>query len=439
MNNAILDLSALFWRMWHASSGESIGHASSKCLDIVRRLKSQHDDLYIALDKPPYKRKEVYPEYKAGREHEPMAVAELEKTIEILKKDGFIISYSHGHEADDVIATFIEMNCDKQITVYGCDKDLLQVCNIIDPVDGKEKSPIKLWDIENEKVVDFLTLCGDKADNLKGVEGIGPKTAVKMLKEYGSVSGIYKELYENKDAFSDKMRERLVEANAWIDQTRQLITLERNLDLDIEHEKYIPPSMEAEFEETEKKEEPEPEPEVKTLAIQKPAVEHEQLSYKQGLEPVGITEAKQVAKFLFDSKLYGKFENPQAILATIMRGRALGIDATTALDQMHVIKGRPTMAAALMVGLVMSSKACEYLYCENMDDKSATWVTKRKNNPKEQRRTFTIEEANKLQITGKDNWRKQPNVMLQWRAAANLMRQVYPDIILGLYALEEME
>jgi hypothetical protein len=59
--------------------------------------------------------------------------------------------------------------------------------------------------------------------------------------------------------------------------------------------------------------------------------------------------------------------------------------------------------------------------------------------PKEVSRKFTIQDAEKMGLTSKDNWKKQPAVMLQWRACAQLIRQVYPDLINGLHATEEIE
>ena len=169
------------------------------------------------------------------------------------------------------------------------------------------------------------------------------------------------------------------------------------------------------------------------------AVTHETIGFKQSLEPIGMNECWRVSEAFFQSRLYSKFPTPQAIMVTIMRGRALGLDATTALDGIHVIQGKPTMAASLMVGLVLASPKCEFLYCEEAVNMHATWTGKRVGMPKEIKRTFTLEDAKDMQLTNKDNWKKQPSIMLKWRAASLIIRELFPDVINGLYAREEME
>jgi len=174
------------------------------------------------------------------------------------------------------------------------------------------------------------------------------------------------------------------------------------------------------------------------------------------LEPTNSGSAVKLAKYLFESRLYGQFPNEQAILAIVLRGRALGLDATTALANFHVIEGKPAMNAALLVGIVIRSGAAEYLEWSESDSKHATWITKRRGNKREQTLTWTIEDALQaclversqngldgyrgISRSGKpSNWDKYRPAMLRWRCGVELCRSVYPDIVAGLWTPDELE
>ena len=442
IEKAIVDISAVYWRNWHVSEQEDVSSAARKTLSFVRGLYGDYgvNNIIIAIDKPPYKRNEIYPEYKANRtEKNEAAVHELKKAIESILDDGVTGASCHGYEADDVIATLVK---DCECVVYGTDKDLLQCTDLLEPYTGKYKSAETTLEVKRNQVVDYLALIGDKSDNIRGVHKIGHKTAVRMLQKYGSIKGIYDALQTDERAFTPATRDNLLDAIEWIDTTVQVIKLSDDLDLDFERRETkkgddIMSDIENEDKANEivdtaiehvKKEVP--------VSIN---VNHEQLSFKQSLEPVGLAQLWKVSQAFINSKLYTKFPTAEAAMVTIMRGRALGLDATTAMDGIHVIQGKPTMSASLMVALVLSSPKCEYMYCDEMNDSKSVWVAKRAGTPNEVRREFTIEHAQKMQLTSKDNWIKQPDVMLQWRCAAALIRQLFPDVVNGLYATEEFQ
>ena len=430
-DKALIDFGAVYWRFWHLSEGEEVSSAARKTLGYVRNLYGQYgvENIVVAVDAPPYKRNELYDKYKANRKPKnEAAIEELKKAIEKILDDGITVAKSHGYEADDVICTLLQK---EKYDVYAMDKDLLQCADIIGP-DGKLKTAKEYFGVEQNRVVDFLALVGDSADNIPGVKGVGAITAKKMLETFGSIKGIYDALNEDEEQFK-KTAKSLREAEAFIDTAYQLIKLEDNCEIEFEKREAKIVNAELVTEEkvqvaTEEKSEP--------VAIQ---VSHEQLSFRQSLEPVGLTQLWKVANAFVNSRLYTKFATAEAAMVTIMRGRALGIDATTAMDGIHVIQGKPTMSASLMVGVVMASPKCEYMYCSEMDEKHAVWKAKRRGTPQEVTREFTIEQAAKMGLTNKDNWRKQPDVMLQWRCASALCRQLFPDVINGFYANEEME
>jgi hypothetical protein len=162
------------------------------------------------------------------------------------------------------------------------------------------------------------------------------------------------------------------------------------------------------------------------------------------LEPPDLPGAWKLATYLHASRLFGQFVNPEAIMAIILRGRSLGMDATTALSNFHVIEGKPTMHASLIVGLVLTSGKCEYFDLIETTDKIAVWATKRTGRP-ELKFSYTIEEANAAKLTGPtrsgkpSNWHTRPKTMLRWRAATELARAIYPDIVTGLYTPDEID
>jgi DNA polymerase-1 len=415
------------------SDGEEVSMARRKTIGFIRGLYSE-GPVIVALDSPPYNRVEIYQEYKSNRpEKNEAAVEELRNCIEEIKTDGHSVAYAPGYEADDVIFTIVRKMDVEDYKVWGTDKDLLQICNITEPWSRKEKSPNGTLGVSHEHVIDYLVLVGDASDNIKGVKGIGPKTAVSLLKEFGSIDGIYSAVCMTPSVFKPSTLSALKEADEWIGTSIKLVTLQdcsNTIRIEKREEKTV---MSVKGQEN---------TEIKPAKKENKAlitVPHNVIDFRQSLEPIGIDECWRVSEAFFQSRLYSKFPTPQAIMVTIMRGRALGLDATTALDGIHVIQGKPTMAAYLMTGLVLASPKCEFLYCSQSNEQSATWVGKRKLFPSEVERIFTIDDAKKMYLTSKDNWKKQPAIMLKWRAASLIIRELFPDIINGLYATEEFE
>ena len=449
MGTALVDFSSLFHRMWHVNKDD----AANKCASFLGTLS--HDEVIICIDSPPYKRKEFCPSYKANRDvPDPELIGQLRAAIQKAADLGYTIASCEGWEADDVIATiYHEREID---AVYGTDKDLLQVCDLTDPFTKEIKTSESYIGVSRELVIDYLCMVGDSSDNVKGIDGIGPKKALDAITKFWSLKGMYDAVKDRPSTFSEKIATATMESLEWMDTTRQLITLRK--DLNVKFEKKSPETV-TEFSDDEpsKNQTVDHTPtHIQKATEPQYIVKTETVDYRHSLEPIGIQQAYRTAEGLFKSALYQQYKSPEQIMAVIMRGRTLGLDATTALDQMNVIQGRPTMSAQCMVAVVKSSPICEFLECIEALSDRATWETKRRGERKEHRRTFTREEADKAgfttakeydkvakrytgRIITKDNWEKQPHVMLQWRAAAALIRQVYPDLILGIYTTEEME
>lgn len=157
-------------------------------------------------------------------------------------------------------------------------------------------------------------------------------------------------------------------------------------------------------------------------------------------EPQSISEALQLAKVLVASRLLPRaITTPEQAFTIILAGKELGLTAMQSMRTIHVIEGKPTLAADLQVALVKRSQSCGYFRLVKSDANVATYETRRGDDPEPTRLSFTIEDAQRAQLTSKDNWKKYPAAMLRARCASALARAVYPELVMGVYDPDEME
>ena len=222
---------------------------------LIRDRKPTH--LAIAFDqKGPSFRNEIYPKYKANRPPPPEDLpAQYALCIEATEALNIPALYAPLMEADDVIGTLVTQWCAQEkgaCVIVSADKDMSQLVN--DQVtlwDGKDREMGRAQVIERmgvapELIIDLLGLAGDASDNIPGVPGIGPKTATKLLNEFGSLET----LLERASEVKGKRGLSLVE---FADQARLsaiLATIKRDapLDLDFSHLLYDGPNMTATIE-----------------------------------------------------------------------------------------------------------------------------------------------------------------------------------------------
>jgi hypothetical protein len=158
------------------------------------------------------------------------------------------------------------------------------------------------------------------------------------------------------------------------------------------------------------------------------------------LAPRDIGEAKALALTLskasiLPSALRGKEAD---ILMTMMAGRELGLGPIASLRLIHIIEGKPSMAAELIAALCLRSPVCEGVDLDESTATKATYTATRKGR-KPVTMSFTLDEAKLAGLVGKDNWRKYPAAMLRARCVAALCRAVFPDVVGGLYDPDELE
>lgn len=204
-------------------------------------LEEKPTYILVAFDKGKTFRHEKYSEYKAGRIEMP---DELRLQFPIAKKLLELMGIKYyeieNYEADDIIGTFSKF-CDNTKytgTIISSDKDLLQL--ITDSVDIKllkskdyirynPESFYEEYKIKPINIIDLKSLMGDSSDNIKGVKGIGEKTALKLLQEYKTLNGIY----ENIDKISGKTKEKLIDGKNDAYISYELATIVTNVPIEI--------------------------------------------------------------------------------------------------------------------------------------------------------------------------------------------------------------
>lgn len=194
-------------------------------MDLINNQKPTH--IAVAFDPKSTFRHDFYPEYKANRDAQPedisIAMPWIKKILQAMK---IPILFLENYEADDVIGTIAKKAEVAGYTVYMVtpDKDYGQLVseNIFMYKPSRQgngveilgvKEILETWEIDNvDQVVDSLGLIGDAVDNIPGVPGIGPKTAVALLKEYGTIENVIANADKIKGKNSEKIRDNAEKA-----------------------------------------------------------------------------------------------------------------------------------------------------------------------------------------------------------------------------------
>ena len=169
------------------------------------------DYFAVAFDmKKPTFRHAFSADYKANRHGMPEELAmQLEPAKECLRAMGALVLTAEGFEADDILGTLAAMGEDADMMTYVAtgDRDSLQLIsdktNVVlatntEPLLFDTEAFIEKYGVRPEQFVDVKALMGDSSDNIPGVPGIGEKTALKLIAEYGSLDGIYDDLESKK-------------------------------------------------------------------------------------------------------------------------------------------------------------------------------------------------------------------------------------------------
>ena len=255
----LLDAYALIYRAYYAliraprinSKGENTSAIFGFVNTLADLLNHANPDMIaIAFDPSGGTfRHEAYPEYKAQREATPEAIRFAVPIIkDIIKAFNIPILEVSNYEADDVIGTVAKRAAQEGMAVKMVtpDKDYAQLVgeNIVMCRPGSGAKGMEVlgtdevlakYDLQStEQVIDLLALMGDAADNVPGCPGVGEKTAVKLIREYGSVENLIANATQVKGALGKKIQEN-IEA---IKFSKFLVTIKTDVPMDIDFEAY---------------------------------------------------------------------------------------------------------------------------------------------------------------------------------------------------------
>lgn len=222
---------------------------------IFKLLRDENPEYFaVVLDcKEPTFRHVMYKEYKATRQKMPEELVEqIQPIIDFLNAANFPTIRKPGFEADDIIGTLCKdaLSHDLDTYIVSSDKDLMQLVNdstfVYSP--GNRFKPTTIydtkkvtekWGVVPDKIIEFLTLMGDSSDNIPGVEGVGQKTAGKLLNEYDKIELIF----ENAENVKNKrVSNGLIKARDYYEMSLKLVTIDLNVPIEakIEDLKRIP-------------------------------------------------------------------------------------------------------------------------------------------------------------------------------------------------------
>lgn len=258
----LIDAFAQIFRAYYAIRGgmhspvtSEPTHAVFGVTAMLLKLFNQFQPAYVAVavDAPGKTfRDELVADYKATRNPTPDDLtAQIPRIFELFELFGIPLILQPGLEADDIIGCITRQILanpeykDVQIRLVTKDKDLEQLlCDRVAMFDIHTDTTIDTAalyankGVRPDQVIDLLALTGDTVDNVRGVEGIGPKTAAQLLQQYGSIEGIF----ANIDEIKGKRRENLEKARDYIGMSRKLVTLkcDANLPFSLESARVSP-------------------------------------------------------------------------------------------------------------------------------------------------------------------------------------------------------
>jgi DNA polymerase-1 len=263
----IIDSNSLIHRAFHAlpplttKKGELINGVYGFLLVFLKALKEFKPDFVVAtFDAPgPTLRHKEYKEYKAKRPKAPKELyQQIPKVKEILQAFGVPIFEKEGFEADDLIGAISRQAPKKQVLpkletiILSGDLDTLQLVDENTKVYTLRKGvkDTVLYDTEKVKeryqglnpqqLVDFKALRGDPSDNIPGVTGIGEKTAIQLIKKFGSLENLYQELEENTkkaQEIKEGIRKKLKDYRDQAFISKKLAQIQQNIPIDFKLER----------------------------------------------------------------------------------------------------------------------------------------------------------------------------------------------------------
>lgn len=259
MKLLLVDGSALLHRAYHAyppltsKTGEVVGAVYGVTSILISALDSEKPShAMVAWDLPkPTFRHVKYVGYKAQR---PKADSEMVLQIPLVKEVigcmGIVQVEKEGFEADDIIGT-LSKNQDGEVVILTGDQDTMQLVSdhvrVLTPAKGANPPVLygpdevfNKYGVHPEQIVDYKALIGDSSDNIPGVAGIGPKGAANLIKMFGSLERIYRDIKEVQVHFGELMAKKLADGkdSAFLSQDLSRIVTDMTIDVALEQMEY---------------------------------------------------------------------------------------------------------------------------------------------------------------------------------------------------------
>ncbi len=250
----LIDGSAYLYRAFHAirSLSTSAGVPTNATfgftriiLKLLKEKQPEHVAVFFDVKGPTF-RHDMFEDYKANRPPMPEDLRpQIPHIKEVVKALNIPIVEKTGFEADDLIGTYARIAEEKgfEVVMVTGDKDFMQLVTdnavVWDPMKEEiidKEAVFNKLGLTPIQVIDMLGLAGDTADNIPGVPGVGPKTAQKLLVEYGNVEGIYENLEKLRSKKS--LYAKLTDNREQAFLSRDLVVIDRNVDVDTSLEEF---------------------------------------------------------------------------------------------------------------------------------------------------------------------------------------------------------
>ena len=241
----ILDASSYVFRAYHAIGllTNSKGFPTNAIFGFINMFNK-----FIMETKPEYFvavfdsggksfRNEIYDDYKANRGEAPEDISlQFPKIIEYLKLRGICVMSQENFEADDIIGSLSKKyQAKNKITIISGDKDFTQLINkktiMLDTMKNRvtdDKEVLSKYGLKPEQMIDYFSLVGDSIDNIPGVRGIGPKTALSLIDKFKTLDNLYKNI---KKIDKERIKNLLEENKELAYISKELVTINTNLEI----------------------------------------------------------------------------------------------------------------------------------------------------------------------------------------------------------------
>ncbi|MDY4561287.1 MAG: DNA polymerase I [Peptostreptococcus porci] len=208
---------------------------------MIKNIQPTHISVAFDLKAPTFRHK-AFADYKAGRKGMPSELAmQLEPLKNILDSMNIDRKELEGYEADDILGTISRIGEENDFSIYVVtgDKDAIQLASdktlvmitkkgVAEVEEYNTEGVIERYGLTPAQFIDLKGLMGDKSDNIPGIPGIGEKTGIKLLQEFGSVEGVI----ENVDKLKGAQKKKVEENTESAIMSKQLATIDRNIPLD---------------------------------------------------------------------------------------------------------------------------------------------------------------------------------------------------------------